>query len=68
MRPICIGCNKHPEDLEEYVEMGKVEGMSPEEFVRTEEGTYNPKNGHFLCSPCYIKAGCPSSPLGWVAP
>jgi hypothetical protein len=28
--------------------------------VREEEGTYNPANGHFLCTHCYIAAGMPS--------
>lgn len=36
--------------------------------VQSEEGTYNPLNGHFLCDECYIKAGMPSSPHGWVCP
>ena len=68
--PLCIGCNKHPEDLAEYVAMGRVEDMTPDDFVREEEGTYNPKNGHFLCTTCYIKAGEPSRPYPrrWVAP
>ena len=37
-------------------------------YVRRGEGTYNRDNGHFLCTPCYIKAGMPSSPRGWRAP
>ena len=68
MKPLCIGCGKHPDELEEYVEIAKEEGMTPDEFVRKEEGTYNRENGHFLCTPCYAKAGMPSSPRGWVAP
>lgn len=66
--PICTGCNKRPDDIEEYVDMGKAEEMTPDEFVRTEEGTYNKDNGHFLCTECYIRAGQPSSPRGWTAP
>lgn len=66
--PLCIACKKHPREIEEYIDMGKVEGMTPEDFVREEEGTYNPENGHFLCTECYIRAGQPSSPNGWVAP
>jgi len=42
--------------------------MTPEQYVLEEEGTLNPVNGHFLCTPCYIAAGMPSSPTGWVAP
>lgn len=37
-------------------------------YVEQEEGTYNPKNGHFLCDKCYIKAGMPSAPNGWRCP
>lgn len=36
-------------------------------YVRSEEGTYNPANGHFACDRCYIKIGFPSSPSGWRA-
>jgi hypothetical protein len=68
MKPICIGCGKHPEELEEYVVYAREECTTPDNYVRTEEGTYNPENGHFLCTPCYAKAGMPSSPRGWVAP
>lgn len=37
-------------------------------YVLMEEGTLNPNNGHFLCDDCYIKAGMPSAPGGWVCP
>ena len=38
------------------------------QYVLREEGTLNTSNGHFLCDSCYIKAGMPSSPSGWVCP
>lgn len=38
------------------------------EYVRCNDGTYNPINGHFLCDSCYIKAGMPTAPGGWVCP
>lgn len=66
--PVCIGCGKEPHELEEYVEAATECDDSPARYVMTEEGTYNPKNGHFLCTPCYIKAGMPSNPRGWMAP
>lgn len=67
--PLCNGCRKHPDEIEEYREMATDSDMTPEEFVRLEEGTYNPDNGHFLCTECYIKAGMPSAPgPGWKAP
>lgn len=68
MNPICIGCNKTPTEIEEYVDAALEDETTPDQYVRTEEGTYNPKNGHFLCTSCYIKAGQPSSPSGWRAP
>lgn len=68
MKPLCTGCNKHPDQLEEYVEAARDEDMTPNEYVMSEEGTYNRANGHFLCTPCYAKAGMPSSPRGWTAP
>lgn len=66
--PLCTGCNKRPDEIEEYVEIAKVESMSADDYVREEEGTYNRLNGHFLCTVCYVNAGMPSSPRGWVAP
>ena len=68
MIPLCVGCNKRPSEIEEYVESAEVEDMTPDDYVRGEEGTYNPSNGHFLCTDCYVRAGMPSSPYGWVAP
>jgi hypothetical protein len=66
--PICIGCNKVPDELSEYVDAAEGE-CSPSEYVMKEEGTYNPENGHFLCTECYITAGMPSlAGGGWKAP
>ncbi len=65
---ICIGCGKVPHELEECVELAAEEGISAFEYVQREEGTYNRRNGHFLCTPCYVDAGMPESPHGWVAP
>lgn len=67
-RPVCTGCNKRPYEIEEYVEIAKEEGMTPDDYVREGEGTYNSDNGHFLCTSCYVRAGMPSSPMGWTAP
>lgn len=68
---ICVGCGKHPNDLAEYREAAAGEPedyKSAADYVMREEGTLNRQNGHFLCTPCYEKAGQPSSPRGWVAP
>lgn len=62
---ICIGCGGGPEL---YAQFAEEAGVTAEEYVRNEEGTYNPTNGHFLCDPCYVAAGMPSAPGGWKAP
>jgi len=71
MNPICVGCNQRPQDLPEYVSVWELEREDYEnvdEWVIVNEGTLNPENGHFLCTDCYINAGMPSSPRGWIAP
>lgn len=71
-KPICIGCAKFPEELEEYTEMVDPEdfpfAQTADQYVIENEGTYNQINGHFLCTICYIKNGQPSSPSGWKCP
>ena len=66
--PICIGCDKHPNQIDEYVEAAAEEDMTPDDYVRAEDRTFNKRNGHFLCAECYIADGEPSLPTGWVAP
>lgn len=68
--PICIGCHKRPNEIDEYKDIAKAENCTPDEFVKREEGTYNNDNGHFLCTACYIKAGQPTGKNGrrWIAP
>jgi hypothetical protein len=70
---LCVGCGRTPSGLSEYVgaaseKASGVVDMTPDDYVWQEEGTLNRENGHFLCTPCYVKAGMPSSPRGWVAP
>lgn len=55
----CKRCGKKPDELLEYQEIAKELGCTPEEAVRSEEGTYNPSTGAFYCTVCYIKAGVP---------
>ena len=56
----CVGCGKQPHEIDEYVsQYVEFEYNSPEEMVRTEEGTFNSDNGHFWCTACYIKTGMP---------
>lgn len=67
--PKCAGCGLDPNDDPYLMAFAKDEGYKDaREYVFIEEGTYNATNGHFLCDECYIKAGQPSGPGGWVAP
>lgn len=54
--------------MTEYDDPRHGTGYTRAEYVRAEEGTYNPTNGHFLCDRCYIEAGMPSAPGGWRCP
>ena len=56
----CKNCGKEPHEISEYVAHAKVENMTPSEFVRQEEGTYNSKTGLFYFTDCYAKIGMPS--------
>ena len=60
-------CKRSADEIPGVVEFAKMEDMTPDEWVKSEEGTYNPSNGHFACDTCYIKLGMPSSPSGWRA-
>ena len=64
----CSGCHRRPSEIDEYREASRAMDMSPNDYVRSEEGTFNRQNDHFLCTECYIKAGMPSAPGGWIAP
>lgn len=61
----CVGCGRTAGRLDEYHELAEFSGyVTAEDAVRNAEGTFNPANGRFYCSPCYVDAG---QPLG-VAP
>ena len=76
MEARCIRCHKTPEEIEEYQPGDEDSGRaweegdfeSPSDYVRHEEGTYNPVNGHFTCTECYIAIGMPTQEGGWKAP
>lgn len=61
-------CNRKPNEIEECIAHAEAEGLTPDEYVRKEEGTYNRANGHFACDDCYIKLGMPTREHGWKAP
>lgn len=54
----CGGCLNPPSECGygEYCE----ENQSPDDYVKAEEGTYDPLSGWFLCDECYIRMGQPS--------
>ncbi len=61
--PVCVKCGKKPHQILEYTATsgawGPGEYHSPADYVRDQEGTYNPDNGHFFCTACYVEAGMP---------
>lgn len=61
-------CGRYPNEISEYVDAAEVENTIPDDYVRWNEGTFNPENGHFLCTACYIAIGMPSGPRGWRCP
>jgi hypothetical protein len=75
--PYCFRCGRPASSFSEYCERGD-EGcrgpVHPEavEYVKHEEGTYNPKTNRFACDACYIAIGMPvgepGDAYGWKAP
>lgn len=59
MPPTCIKCKKEPAELIEYRHSARVEKLTPDEFVRQHEGTYNPDSNKFYCTSCYVSVGMP---------
>lgn len=59
--PICYGCQKHPSEIEEYVEAAKEHDATPDWFVKVIEGTYDRQYNtqFFICTDCYIEMGEP---------
>jgi hypothetical protein len=55
----CKICGKAPNEINEYIEMAEEKGLTPEEFVKTEEGTFNSSTEMFYCTECYIDIGMP---------
>lgn len=68
--PKCFCCLKFADELDEYIYGASTEEISILDYVREEEGTYNPKTNTFCCTNCYFEIGAPSLPWPgrWVAP
>jgi hypothetical protein len=55
----CKICKKKPNELGEYVECAKDWELTPDEYVRQQEGTFNKETGQFYCTECYYDVGMP---------
>lgn len=55
----CPYCDKEPNEIEEYIERATEEKTTPEQIVKTDEGTYHRNTQLFCCTACYIKVGMP---------
>jgi hypothetical protein len=67
--PFCANCRRAPDEINEYVEAGAAEGMTPQAYVLAEEGTLDRATGAFLCTECYYRLGQPAGrwPHVWTA-
>jgi hypothetical protein len=65
----CARCNRTPEATHGL--FAEEEGITPDEYVLTEEGTLDIESGAYLCDECYIAVGEPAYPAGsgrqWTA-
>lgn len=69
--PYCFRCGKSASSFEIYEQLYDAgSGATAAEWVREQEGTYNPATNRFACDACYIAIGMPVGPLsvGWKAP
>lgn len=67
LEPYCPSCNTYAKDMS-YLDDYASDYESRGDYIRQEEGTYNPINAHFLCDYCYIKVGMPATEYGWKCP
>lgn len=58
----CFKCQREPEELIEYQDAASESGMNIRDYVKFEEGTYDPQTDYFLCTPCYINLDMPIMP------
>ena len=76
--PYCFRCGRTPEQIGEYVTGAREHNedlpddqVTPTEWVRRFEGTYNPESNRFCCTECYLAIGMPATDVkegGWRAP
>lgn len=54
-------------DGSEITDPAMILHLMVEDYIVSDEGTYDPSSGFFLCTHCYIAVGMPSSRQGWRA-
>jgi hypothetical protein len=55
----CKLCKKKPSEISEYIDAAEDEGITPDDYVKSQEGTFNHDTGFFYCTSCYIAVGMP---------
>lgn len=73
--PYCFRCGKPASSFTAYSDEwidSETSFTSCADYVRQEEGTYNPATNRFACDECYIAIGMPvgepGNAYGWRAP
>lgn len=57
----CPYCDRKPHEIQEYIDGAKQENCTPEQYVISEEGTYDGRTKLFACTSCYINIGMPTN-------
>lgn len=52
---ICKECNKKVVDILEYRIESKTDNLPIEEWVKLNDGTYDPYTNTVICTACYVK-------------
>lgn len=56
----CVICNRKPDQIEEYVELGHRLKMAPSIALEQEDATYDPETNFFCCGECFENIGSPT--------
>ena len=57
--PQCAVCKKQPHEIPIYVRFALMDGITAEDFVYMNEGTFDYRTNLFYCDKCYVKIGMP---------
>lgn len=67
--PTCFKCGRSCDTIAEFKPgLWNLDNLTPAEYVRTFESTYNPASNHFCCSRCLLAGHGPLEPKEWKAP